>query len=371
MSKTAVHLIETLHCGGTENIMLRLLPKLENNGWNNTVITLRGGGEMVQEFRQNDINVIELNQANFLSPRTITTLKNELARIRPDIIITNLLRSDILGRLILPFFTQAPIVSHLGTTYNHRRYWPARLFERLTGRLARSYIANSVAVKEFYIQRLGVSASKIQTVQTGIDLEAFNAISKNTARRDLGLPAEALVVSCVGSLVANKGQQFLLKAFEDSFSRRADAYLLIVGEGEDEGSLLDLKKTLGSENRIIFLGKRRDIASILAASDIFVLPTLFEGLSVALLEAMAAKLAIITTDIPENRIILTDQKSALLVQPSSADTITQALTDLAKDPHLRRSLGDEAYKFVSRGYSMSAQAANFAKALHKICSQKI
>lgn len=368
--RQVVHLIETLNCGGTENNLLRMLPELEKTGWHNIVVTLGGGGEMLPRFREAGVEVRVLNQGNFLSYRTLATLAKTLKEIQPDIVVTNLIRADILGRVFLPLLVPYPIISYLHTTYNHPRYQIARLFEWLTKPLARHYIANSVAVRDFYQTKLGVGASKLSVVEGGIDIDIFEQADETSVRRELKLPSQALVVTCVGNLAPNKGQASLIESFEIAFGNNPNAYLLLVGEGENRPTLEALRQKSRAAKRIHLLGRRTDVARILKLTDIFALPTLFEGLSVALLEAMAAGVAIITTNIPENRVILTDQTTAWLVPPADTETLAKALSALGKDPKRRAELGSSALKHVRQHYSMASFAPKFAEVLVAQCQPK-
>lgn len=369
--RTAVFLIDTLNCGGTENNLLRLLPGLEKVGWNNIVVTLGKGGEMLPRFQESGIKVVTLEQGSFFSPRTLTAIARALIKLRPNIVVTNLLRADILGRIYLPIIIRCPVVSYLGTTYNHPRYRLARFFELITKVLARHYIANSEAVKDFYQKYIGVSKSKIQVVQAGIDIESFNRVSGEAVRQELKLPKSAFILTCVGNLAPNKGQTYLIEAFEKVFITSSNAYLLLVGEGENRATLEALRKRSHAASRIFLLGRRTDVAEILKITDIFVLPTLFEGLSVALQEAMAAGKAIITTDIPENRVILQDQKSALLCKPADTNSLVEALQKLVDEPNLRKGLADNALAAIAKDYSINSFAPKFAQALIAICQEKL
>lgn len=368
--RTAIQLIETLNCGGTENNLLRLLPDLEKTGWETILITLRGGGEMLPRFRDAGVTVVELNQTNFLHPQAITAVVEKINQYNPDIVITNLLRADILGRIFLGTRVKAPVISYLHTTYNHPRYRIARVFEWVTKGLARHYIANSAAVSDFYVNKLGVASDKVSTVPGGVDIAAFQRASAEGIRQELGLPRDAIVITCVGNLAPNKGQASLVAAFEQVFANNPKAFLLLVGEGETRSLLEAQIEQSAAKGRIKLLGRRTDVTNILKASTIFALPTLFEGLSVALLEAMAAGLAIVTTDIPENRVICTDQHSALLVEPANTEELAAALAQLRDDPQRIKELGDTALADVRKNYAIDQFAPRFAVVLTKICQAK-
>ncbi len=365
-SKTVLLLIETLNRGGIENVLLRLIPRLRKEGWNSVVVTLRDGGEMVEEYQQAGISVVALNQKRFLSPQTIRLVQRQVKALAPDLIMTNLFKADFIGRIFLRFMVDCPVVPYLVTTYNHPRYWIARVFEWLTKPLARNYIANSQAVQVFYEKHLGVRKGKIVVAPNGVDTHLFAQAESQSIERELGLPPGAFVVTCVANLAPNKGQADLLSAFESVFAATPKAYLLLVGDGEERASLLAQRSTLQSKERIYLLGRRTDVPNILKATTVFVLPTLFEGMSTALLEAMAAQKPIVTTHIPENKVLLTHNESALLVPPSNAKLLAAALKEMYTDRSLRDRLSHAAFAEVERNYSISNMATTFSRIFDQI-----
>jgi glycosyltransferase involved in cell wall biosynthesis len=354
--KTALLLIETLNRGGIENVLIRLIPKLEQEGWSSIVMTIGSGGEMYQEYIDRGITVVTLDQTAFFHPRTLRLIAARIHELDPDIVMTNLFKADVIGRIFLRFAIKQPVVPYLVTTYNHPRYWIARVFEWFTKPLALKYIANSNAVQLFYEKRLGVRRGKIVVAPNGVDTDVFAAADAKSVQQEFALPKDAFVVTCVANLAANKGQADLLTAFERVFATNPKAFLFLVGDGEQRQALLDQRVTLQSKDRIILLGRRTDVPAILKATSVFVLPTLFEGMSTAILEAMAARRAIITTNIPENKVLVTHDESALLVDPKSPDQIAAALKTLSADPALRTRLSDAAFADVEAKYSVANTA---------------
>ncbi len=368
-SKTVLLLIETLNRGGIENVLLRLIPKLKQEGWESVVVTLRDGGEMLHEYEKAGICVIALNQGHFLSPILFRLINQQIKIIQPDLIMTNLFKADAVGRLWLRFTTRRPVVPYLVTTYNHHRYWLARVFEWLTKPLASAYIANSKAVQAFYETRLGVRPGKITVVPNGVDTDVFQAADGNKIVKELQLPKHAIVITCVANLAANKGQADLLAAFESRFAHRPEVFLLLVGDGAEREKLTQQHAKLEAKERIVFLGRRTDVPDILKATTVFCLPTFFEGMSTALLEAMAAHKAIVTTNIPENKVLLTPDVSALMVSPGDREALAQSLQTLVDNQDLRRTLSQSAYQAIVGTYSMTQVAHNFAATFSSL-SQK-
>lgn len=353
MKKRVIHVIHSLSRGGSENALLRVIQKINGE---HLFITLRGEGEMHQEYTENGIKVININQKNIFDKNALNKAKTIIADFKPDLIITNLLHADIFGRLALKKVTNTPIIPYLQTTYNFRRYLPARLFERFTKYLVKEYLANSQSVKKYYVERYNIDPKKISVVPNGIEISSYDRSKANTKLiRTLNLKNK-IVITCVANLLPNKGHRYLLEAFEKIFIKYSDVKLLICGDGVERNNLTNQIKNYRSKSNIIFLGKRRDVPSILKISNIFVLPTLFEGMSNAIMEAMASRLPVITTDIEENRELIEHKKNGLLCLIKNSSSIADWIDKLINDNNLRSSLGNNSYNVIQKNYRVDRVA---------------
>lgn len=358
--KRVFHIIQSLNSGGCEHMLLRTLPLLQ--GFEHTIITLKELGKLAPQFTLNDIPVHTVHCHNFFDIPGILRLRKFIKEESPDVVITYLFHADILGRLTLRDTTQASIISFLRTTYNHPRYWIARFFEWLTKPLARQYLANSEAVKAFYIQHIGVPKEKITVIPNGIDTEYFDSLVPDpTLRLSLSIDPNDFVIICVANFHPNKGHRYLLEAFEKlhQTTSHASLKLLLVGEGTERKKLEQEIQGYTSKANILYLGRRTDVPALLKISNLFVLPTLFEGQSNAILEAMAAGLPVVTTDIPENRACITHQKNGWLVSPKSTFTLTEAIKTIQSDTSLQNTLGSEAKQTIQNHFSLQTSANQF------------
>lgn len=352
MNKKIVYLIHSLPSGGSENVFLRTLPKMKNV--DNIVVTLRGKGSLFQKFIEADIPVFEINQKNFFDFKSYAKTLKILNEIRPDAILTNLLHADIYGRFFIQLFTKYNVIPYLQTTYNFKRYWPARLFERTSKHLVKEYLSNSEAVKSFYINNYSINPLKIKVIPNGIDVEFFNNISiDSNYKNSLGIKSDHFIISCVANLHQNKGHIYLIKAFERLYKNNYKIQLLLVGDGPERANLEKMSLKYLNAKDIIFLGKRSDVAQILKCSDLFVLPTFFEGLSNAIMEAMASGLPIITTDISENRELITDNFSGMLCPVKNHLELANIILALKNDSMKRTFLGLNAVKKIKEEYDIN------------------
>jgi len=347
-----IHLIQALENGGCENMLLRTLPFLAE--FEHKIITLNQRGELAEQFEQKNISIININQKSLLDIFAYFRLLKEIKKEKPDLIFTYLFHADFVGRLFLQIFTNAKIFPSLRTTYNHKKYWSARLFEKITKYFVKQYLANSESVKDFYVKKIGVNPKKITIIPNGIDIDFYDKIERDeNLRKNLGLEKEDFTIICVANLHINKGHKYLLKAFEEIYEKNKKIKLLLVGDGEEKNNLKNQLENYLSKENVLFLGKRNDVAQLLKISDIFVLPTLFEGMSNAIMEAMATGLPIITTDIPENRELIENEKTGVLVHSENVSTLVQAIKSLINNQVKRELLGKNAVKVIEQNYAIS------------------
>lgn len=354
--KTIVHLIHSLDSGGCENMMLRTLPQVTD--FDHLVVVLKRQGELADQFIKKKIPVVQSSPLHIIS---------ELKNINPSLVITYLFHADVVGRLIVQPLTRHQVVPFLRTTYNHPQYWLHRTFETLTTFLVKNYLANSESVKKQYSEQFGADHHKIMVVPNGIDVDYYDSLAKNrNLPRSLGIGSGGLILTCVANLHAYKGHTYLLEAFEQVFQNQQNITLLLVGDGPEKNHLLNQINRYTSKSNILFLGRRNDIPQILKITDIFVMPTFLEGMSNAILEAMASGLPIITTNIDENKRWLEESASALLVDPGSSSQIARAIKTLLDDPALAKRLAAQAKTVVRERYSIASTSQTFTKTIYRL-----
>jgi glycosyltransferase involved in cell wall biosynthesis len=360
--KKILHIIQSLNRGGCENMLLRTLPLLTT--FEHKIITLKEAGELAQRFKQSGLPTENVSCRTLFDVFGIVRLRKIVRSEQPDIIVTYLFHADMIGRLTLSGTTNAPIIPFLRTTYNHPKYLIARILEWITKPLVNKYLANSEAVKEFYINHIGVESEKITVIPNGIDLVHFDSMTPDPElRKSLGITPDDFIIICVANLHINKGHRYLLEAFESFFPDHPHTTLLLVGDGIERKNLEKQINRYQSKNNILFLGKRSDVPQLLKVSHLFVLPTLFEGQSNAILEAMASKLPIITTDIPENRALLTDNFNSILVPVRHSSVIVEALLQLEGNESLRKQISSEARMIIEHSFRLEKIAKRWETSL--------
>jgi glycosyltransferase involved in cell wall biosynthesis len=210
---------------------------------------------------------------------------------------------------------------------------------------------------------ISVSASNRQTgtrhirnfnslvINNGIDRNKFDPYKAfKGIRQELGIPANAMLVVSIARFTSHKQPLTLIKAFQSALSGLPDGHLLLVGDGDQKAEALKMVDVAGLNERIHFQPFRQDVPDILAAADVFVLPSLWEGLPIGLLEAMAMGKAVIATDVDGTKEVVKDGYNGLLIEAGNAGALAKALVQLCNDEALRKQFSRASMETVRADY---------------------
>jgi glycosyltransferase involved in cell wall biosynthesis len=238
-------------------------------------------------------------------------------------------------------------------------FWQLRLLARGVGR----YVAVSRAVAAELVERFRWPAQKIAVVYNAVDLARFDAPPPASLRAPLDAGEGPLLLT-LARLEPQKGLDVLLRAAAET----PGAHFAIAGEGPLRSELEALAEELGIAERVHLLGRRSDVPELLAASDAFVLPSLYEGSSLAVLEAMAARRPVVSSAIPGTDELIEDGASGLLVPPGEAAALAAALRRLLDDEGLRGELARRARARVEERFSPAALASSVEAVYEELLS---
>ncbi len=267
--------------------------------------------------------------------------------------------SNILG---LPAAWLAGIPKRYGS--HHVRYPSlSKLKIRLHNWIVNSRIASGlIAVSTFtkaQAMEEGVKPEKIKIIFNGIDLADFSTAKNEAHQSKLRKEPDTLIVLSVGRLVEQKGHEFLIRSAPAVVSNRPEVAFYIAGDGPLKDSLNALIASLGITDNFHLLGNRKDVPELLGEADLFVLPSIYEGLPISLLEAMAAGLPVICTDIPAARDVIEDGVSGRLVPPKDVEALASAIVDLLSDQEKRNILAKNAEKRVKTAFSLDHMGQSY------------
>lgn len=239
-------------------------------------------------------------------------------------------------------------------------YFKPRLSRRLFDTWGRNVIAISDAVKAHLEKDFKIDSGRIEVIYNGIDINRFtNIYSKDEiirAKRSLGLK-NGIVIGTMGRLSYIKGQKFLIEAMKDVVSKFGSACCLIIGSGREEAALKGLAKSLGLEDRIVFTGAAyMDIPLYLSCIDVFVLPSIEEGLGLALLEAMSLERPCVASATGGIRDIVKDGANGILTPVADSKAISSAVVKILNDKEFAKGISARARDFVKNRYSIEIMA---------------
>jgi len=345
MKKNILHLITGLKAGGAETMLFNLVTNLDKNKFNNIICTLREGGEIEEKLKKNNfkvyslgiktkIGIFELPQASF---KLLKILKKE----KIDILNCWLIHACLLGRFAGKISGHKVVCS---VQAKELLYKPLLFLDHLTSFLVDKYICVSNAVKTFTIGYVGIDSKKIEVIYNCIDDKPYQKMEKYTKKK-FGLTNNTIIVGMVANLRKQKGHEYFLQAAKLIIEYGTSTIrFFIIGSGTEEKRLKELSKKLGIDEKVVFLGYRKDVPQLLSIVDIWASSTLYEGNSLALLEAMALKKPIVTTDIGENSEVVTNNKEAILVSPKDSHSLAAGIQKLIKNKELAHKLARNAQK---------------------------
>ena len=286
---------------------------------------------------------------------TFFSLLRIFRREKPHIVHTHTSKAGILGRWAA-WFCRVPIIVH--TPHGHVfwgyfKSWQTRLFillERWTAKVTTAIVTLTPQEKEDHIRfRIGPE-EKITVIHSGVDLQTFQAdrYQPSETKVLLGIPPEMTVVGTVGRLTPVKGQEVLIRAASELIRRGEKIFLVLLGDGELRRDLEELSLRLDIAEFVRFLGWQPDVARVMAAFDIFCLPSRNEGMGKVLVEAMAMGKPIIASSVGGIPDIVRSGENGILVPVGDAAAWAEAIIRLCRDSEKRRRMGDAGMQMAPR-----------------------
>ena len=327
--------------GGAEEMVLNLVRHLPGR-FEPIVCCIRQAGPIGEEIRRGGTQVDVLGlQPGLRRPFDVGGIRSYLRRTRPQIVHTFLITASLYGRLGA-MLAGVPIV--IGTEvniYQHKRRSHA-LAERMLMAGTDRVIVSAASVRDFYIDQVHADPAKVAVIYNAVDFGMAQAnIPRDRMRSTLGVPQDALVAGIIARLTAQKGHRFLFSALAGD-ARLANIHLLVVGDGDLRDALVAEAGALGLEARVHFVGARRDLGDLLGLIDVFVMPSLWEGLPLSLVLAMGAGVPAVATAVAGIPEVVEDGHTGLLVPPADPVALAGALARLFGDGDLRRRIGAAA-----------------------------
>ncbi len=350
--------------GGAERLMVPILKHLSRANFDAYVCALqsKNGNPMADEIRALGIPVDCLNIKHLRDLDALPHVLKYLKKIDADLVHTQLEVADILGNisaklLHLPSVCTIHVMPSLDVKIKTRLHQKVEWFA--LHHFCDRVISVSEEAGQYHIEVSGASSSQVTTIYNGIDLSGFlnmdQARERITVRSELKIPLGANVLITVAVLRPQKGIQFMIRALPAVLASHPNTYYLIVGDGSHHAALLEEVQKVGLDERVIFTGMRKDVSRLLAASDVFVLPTLTEALPTVLAEAMAAKLPIIASRVGGIPEMVADGQNGCLVEPEDLAGLASACNQLLDDAEVRTAMSAAGWQTVNQRFNIERQ----------------
>ncbi len=337
--------------GGAEEQVLQLACEFQARGWKTLVVSLLPPGTMPPGFSERNIPVAHLGMRRGVAdPRGLFRLARLIRSFRPDVVHSHMVHANIIARaarLIAPFPVLVCTLHNLtmaGEEHDYTAFF--EVVHRFTDGLADRTTAICHAAADYCIRRRAVPASKMMVVPNGIDCRRFfaNPEARRRVRTEMGIDND-FVWLAAGRLELQKAYPTMLRAFAKLAG--GPSTLLICGVGTLRDSLIAMAAELGIGSRVRFLGLRKDIPDLMSAADAFVLSSDMEGLPLVLLQACAAALPIVATNVSGNTEVVIEGVNGYMTPPGEPDAFAAAMARMAAlSPSDRAALGRAGLKRV-------------------------
>jgi sugar transferase (PEP-CTERM/EpsH1 system associated) len=360
------HVVYRFDVGGLENGVVNLLNRMPPERYRHAVVSLTEVTPFRHRVLRDDVEFVELHKAPGHGARLFPKLFRQFRRLRPAIVHTRNLAA--LEASIPATFAGVPVRIHgehgrdVGDLDGSNRTY--RMVRRMHRPFVTQYVALSQDLERYLVDAIGVPRRRIERIINGVDTQAFTpAASRQVLAGCPFVEPGSLVFGTVGRLQAVKNQGLLARAFlrllELAPDLRQSVRLVIVGEGPTRAEIARILADANASALAWLPGARDDVAQALRSFDAFVLPSLAEGISNTILEAMASGLPVIATRVGGNAELVEDGTTGTLVPAADSEALAMAMLRYARDPGYARSHGRAGRARAERLFSLDAMVAQY------------
>jgi len=348
-----IYIIPTLDMGGAERLVVDIIKNLNSDKFFVKIICLKRFGAWGLELKNSGVPLILLGQKRRVSLFSLIKLIKILKQEQPDIVHTHLFGADVYGSLA----ARLAGVKYLVSTEHNLNYdegFIKSVVKIFIDKLFNKIIAVSNSVKNYIVKVYRAEAKKIMVIYNGVEINNF---FQTENRLDNAKNNRKMIIGSIGRLTKQKGFEYLIEAVAKLAERNIEC--LIAGDGELKKELETKVKKLGLDDKIKFLGWQKDIKSFLNKLDIFILPSLWEGFGIAILEAGSAGLPVIASKVDGIKEIIEDSVDGLLAKPANGDELAQKIEFLLRDEKLAGDLANNLQTKIKNNFNIQKIAASY------------
>ena len=366
-----LQLIPTLDRSGAEKQMVLLAKGLPRDRFRVEVAALTRLGPLEAELVAAGIPVTSIRKRHKVDPLALRRLTGFLRLRRFDVVQTWIYAADTYGR-VAAHRARVPVVVTAEMAVDLWKGRSEQIVDRFLARWTDRIVGNSQAVVDFYRDTIRIPAAKLAVIPSGIAADEPPAVNPAAVRDELGLPVDCPLALFVGRLANQKGVADLLAALDLLQHVRPDLRTLIVGAGPLQRRLEATAQAFGltRSRRVLFLGHRNDVPRLLAASDLLILPSLYEGMPNVVLEAMRFGKPVVATAALGTTELVIAEETGLLVPVRNPPALAQAIRRVVADPGLARRLGAAGRARVEAEFGVDRMVARFADLYESLAEAK-
>ncbi|MCM8785180.1 MAG: glycosyltransferase [Candidatus Omnitrophica bacterium] len=348
------YLIGSSDIGGTEKMILTLVKNLDKNKFEIIFFCIKGKGRFTEKLKEENFKVYIVNLKK--NPFSFINLFFILKRENLDILQSFLFVANILGRIYGKILGIKLIISSQRSTDPWRK-WYHWFLERITKRWVDLIISNSYSAKEILIKKGRIPRKKIKVIPNGIQiLENLEKVEKK----------DFIVIGTIGNLKKAKGYFYLIDAAKIVIEKFKNVRFYIIGEGELKQEILKRIKKYSIEQYFVLTGYVENIYDYLRIFDIFVLPSLWEGCPVSLLESMGYGIASIATDVGDVPYIIENGETGYIVKSGDYKKMAERIINLIENKELREKIGQKAREKIKKDYYFEEMVKAYASTYNKV-----
>lgn len=361
-------IITRLDKGGSTNIVLDIASHIDKKIYEIKLIsgrTLNPPIDLEKFMAQTQVEILFINQLQ-RQPHIIKDivalirLYRLIRRERFQIVHTHTSKAGILGRFAAYFAGVAVIIytthGHIFRDAFYLGSFKVKIYtflEKIAALFTDKIIVLSECERQDHLKFKVAKPDRLVVIHSGLTLDKFLNVHIDVSRKkkELKLPPEFFIVGTVGLLIPRKGHRYLIEAVPLILEAIKDVIFLIVGDGDLRTELENLTKMMGVERNVIFTGWRQEIPEILGILDLFVFPSVSEGLGLALVEAMAMKKPVVATNVGGISEVVKDNVTGLLIPPKEPRALAKAIIDILTDKQRAKEMGEAGRDYVYPAFS--------------------
>ncbi|HEX9654876.1 MAG TPA: glycosyltransferase [bacterium] len=356
-----LQLIEGLSFGGAETKLLELIARMDQSRFRTVVCSLGMGDRIKSKFDQLNVKFVSFKRRGRIDPKIIWDVAKLIRDEKIDVVMTTLFYADVVGALARAISPAKAVFSWETISAPEWLQRHRLLAYRFAMRYCDKVVSVSNATADWLIEKRGVHRDKVMVIPYGVDLSLYHVGRNPALKASLGIPAESPVVGVVARLHPQKGHRYLIEAARSIVASHPKVHFVFVGDGEMRPELEKQVHKHHLKEHFHLLGFRDDVKDLLKTFDIFVLPSLYEGLPNVVLEAMATGLPVVATAVDGTAELIVDNETGFLLPPKNPPELASKIVFLLDDAGRRKRFGVKGRERVELNYSLEKQVNSFQK----------